>query len=324
MADDSDRLDLIQRLADKQNAGDKKSLAERAAEKLAATPAKPATRIVAPAAADTVTQPRQPPETASKRPIEDDADRESFRSKLDFDKLKRSGYITPDQQQSHLAEEFRAIKRPLLLRAFGNDKRKIERGNVVMITSAQPGEGKTFTSINLAMSIASERDLHVLLIDTDVYRQRLEDELGIGDRKGLVDLLFDDTLELTDLFVRTDIPNLTILPVGTRHPQAPELMASQKMAALMDDIAARYPDRVIIIDSPPVLASSEASVLALLVGQIVLVVEANRTKKSNVERSLKLISNCENIYFVINKTGADSTISPYRTYAYYDEYRKQA
>ena len=322
MADDSDRLDLIQRLADKQNARDKKSLAERAAEKLAAMPVKPAARAVADTAVDPRSQPRPPGDSGQKIKVPDNAERETFRCNLDYDQLRRSGYITPDQQQSHLAEEFRAIKRPLLLRAFGNDKRKIERGNVVMITSAQPGEGKTFTSINLAMSIASERDLHVLLIDTDVYRHMLEDRLGIGDRQGLVDLLIDDKLELTDLFVRTNIPNLTILPVGTKHPQAPELMASQKMAALMDDIAARYPDRVIIIDSPPVLASSEASVLALLVGQIVLVVEANRTKKANVERSLKLISNCENIYFVINKTGSDSTISAYRTYSYYDEYRK--
>ncbi|MEX2615426.1 MAG: XrtA-associated tyrosine autokinase [Alphaproteobacteria bacterium] len=321
MADDSDRLDLIQRLADKQNAGDKKSLAERAAEKLAATRVKPAAMTVADAASDSRSRPQPSGDSQPKNKVPDNADRETFRFNLDYDQLRRSGYITPDQQQSHLAEEFRAIKRPLLLKAFGNDKRKVERGNVVMITSAQPGEGKTFSSINLAMSIASERDLHVLLIDTDVYRHRLEEELGIGDRKGLVDLLIDDKLELTDLFVRTNIPNLTILPVGTKHPQAPELMASQKMASLMDDIAARYPDRVIIIDSPPVLASSEASVLALLVGQIVLVVEANRTKKANVERSLKLISNCENIYFVINKTGADSTISAYRTYSYYDEYR---
>ena len=324
MADDSDRLDLIQRLAEKQNSGEKKSLAERAAEKLATSPVNQAPKTGATAHSDTNSQRQKPVTKDKKSGIADSGDKGTFRSELDFDKLRQSGYITPDQQQTHLAEEFRAIKRPLLLKAFGNESRKVERGNVIMITSAQPGEGKTFTSINLAMSIASERDLHVLLIDTDVYRHRLEDELGIGGRKGLVDLLIDDNLELTELFVRTNIPNLTILPVGTLHPQAPELMASQKMSALMDDIAARYPDRVIIIDSPPVLASSEPSVLALLVGQTVLVVEANRTKKSNVERSLKLISNCENIYFVINKTGSDSTVSPYRSYAYYDEYRKQA
>ena len=210
----------------------------------------------------------------------------------------------------------------MLLNAFGSGKNKIDRGNVILVTSAKPGEGKTFVTINLALSIASERDLHVLVIDTDVYRRRLEEELSIENDKGLVDLLIDDDLNLPDLLVRTDIPNLSILPVGIRNPQAPELLASQKMAALMADIAARYPDRVIIVDSPPVLASSEASVMALLVGQVVMVVEAHKTDALEVEQALKLINTCENINFVINKAGGDSGMSPYGTYGYYDEYRQ--
>jgi len=151
----------------------------------------------------------------------------------------------------------------------------------------------------------------------------LENVFGIEEQKGLVDLLVEDNLNLPDLLIRTDIPNLTILPVGNKVPEAPELLSSQKMTALMSDIAARYPDRVIIIDSPPVLASSEASVFAMLVGQIVMVVESNRTNRDNVAQALKRISTCKNISFVINKTGSDSAISPYRSYAYYDEYRKQ-
>jgi len=330
MADDKDRLDLVQRLAEKQKADSSKSLAERAAEKLSAASPTPAPRPAKSQEAMAAPEPTAAPNVQPAQKSAPDRSnavgsktKESQRSVLDFAKLKRAGYITPDSQQTHIAEEFRAIKRPLLLNAFGGGKHRIERGNVILVTSAQPHEGKTFTTINLAMSIASERDLHVLVVDTDVYRHRLEEELDLSGRDGLVDLLVDDDRELTDLFVRTDVPNLTILPVGNKHPQAPELLASQKMASLMEDIAARYPDRVIIIDSPPVLASSEANVLSLLVGQIVMVVEANRTRKANVERSLKLISNCENIHFVINKTGVDSTISPYRTYAYYDEYRKQ-
>lgn len=314
MPEPGDSLDLVQRLAERQN----KSLAERAAEKLAsavgrATPAPPATPAELP----------QERESRGTPPAGRAGASETHRVKLDFQKLHSAGYITPDKQQSNIAEEFRAIKRPLLLKAFGIGTGKIERGNVILVTSAQPGEGKTFTAINLAMSIASERDLHVLLIDVDVYRRQLEIVLGIEDRQGLVDLLVDDDLNLPDLLVRTDIPNLTVLPVGEQRPEAPELLSSQKMAGLMGEIAARYPDRIIIIDSPPLLASSEASVLAMLVGQTVMVVEANKTNRESVTQALKRINNCENVNFVINKTGSDSTHSPYGTYAYYDEYRKQ-
>ena len=190
MADDNNnnRLDLVQRLAEKQNADKSKSLAERAAEKLAA-----ASTASKPAQTET---PRSEPENSVKPHASNVAPdsstdakastKEIQRSTLNFCKMKRAGYITPDAQQSHLAEEFRAIKRPLLLNAFGGGKHRIERGNVILVTSAQPHEGKTFTTINLAMSIASERDLHVLVIDTDVYRHRLEEELDLGGREGLV------------------------------------------------------------------------------------------------------------------------------------------
>lgn len=344
MADPSnDRLDLIQRLAEKQANEGGGSLAERAAERLAtqakasAPAAKPieATPAPSPAAAapSQATPPPATPETpatppsATEAPQKQDhgsAQKRGVVHTLDLERMSRAGFITPDVQQSHTAEEFRTIKRPLLLNAFGSGRTKIERGNVILVTSSKPGEGKTFVSINLALSIASERDLHVLVIDTDVYRRQLEIQLGIENEKGLVDLMVDDDLNLPDLLVRTDIPNLTVLPVGTRNPQAPELLASQKMATFMADVSARYSDRVIIIDSPPVLASSEASVLALLVGQVVMVVEANKTDSGNVEQALKLINTCENINFVINKTGAEAGSSPYGTYTYYDEYRQKA
>ncbi len=332
MTKNSNRLDLIQRLAEKQSSDEKLSLAERAAEKLnqtpapsqhktaTATPLKPDTITATPAAAENTESPQKSVDS----PSTPHSPQQRNVVGLDFGQLERAGYITPNEPQSHIAEEFRTIKRPLLLSAFGTEKNKVERGNVILVTSAKPGEGKTFISLNLALSIASERDLHVLIIDTDVYRRRLEEELGLDDKKGLVDLLLEDDLNLPDLLVRTDVPNLTVLPVGVRNPQAPELLSSQKMATLMTDIAARYPDRVIIIDSPPILASSEASVLAMLVGQIVFVVEAHKTDAGEIEQSLKLINTCENINFVINKAGVDSNSSPYGTYSYYDEYRQSS
>lgn len=333
MADSrNDRLDLIQRLADKQASEEGGTLAERAAEKLAAQTKAPApaakpiaaTATPSPAATPPVTPVPAKAVTTPQKQGHGSTQKAGIVHTLDLERMSRAGFITPDVQQSHTAEEFRTIKRPLLLNAFGSGRTKIERGNVILVTSSKPGEGKTFVSINLALSIASERDLHVLIIDTDVYRRQLEIQLGIENEKGLVDLMVDDDLNLPDLLVRTDIPNLTVLPVGNRNPQAPELLASQKMATFMADIAARYSDRVIIIDSPPVLASSEASVLALLVGQVVMVVEANKTDSVNVEQALKLINTCENINFVINKTGAEAGSSPYGTYTYYDEYRQKA
>ncbi len=337
MANNGDRLDLIQRLAEKQSNEGKRSLTERAAETLnkASENKVSGTKTSAPPTQDSqinasTYQPERKPAASPISTSENSAnsavdsappDRKNY-VKLDFNQLAQAGFITPNEPQSHIAEEFRTVKRPLLLNAFSTNKKNIERGNVLLVTSSKPGEGKTFVSLNLALSIASERDLHVLIIDTDVYRRRLESELGLDDKKGLVDLLIEDDLHLPDLLIRTDIPNLSILPVGVRNPQAPELLSSQKMATLMMDIAARYPDRVIIIDSPPILASSEASVLAMLVGQIVFVVEAHKTDAGEIEQALKLINTCENINFVINKTGADSISSPYGTYSYYDEYRQ--
>lgn len=335
MAENNDRLDLIQRLADKQASNSGGSLAERAAEKLAAkskpsapAPEQPAVPVNSDTQSPVAPPPVGDPAPESKRAVPSNptapARKQIKFASLNLEQLSQQGFITPSAQQSHTAEEFRTIKRPLLLGAFGTGKGKVEKGNVILVTSSKPGEGKTFTTINLALSIASERDLHVLVIDTDVYRRQLGAVLGIEEDKGLVDLLAEDMHNLPDLLVRTDIPNLSVLPVGSRNPQAPELLSSQKMAALMEDISARYPDRVIIIDSPPILASSEASVLAMLVGQIVMVVEANKTDTSEVQQALKLINTCENVNFVINKTGGDSGSSPYGTYSYYDEYRQRS
>lgn len=220
---------------------------------------------------------------------------------IDLVRLQVAGYVTPQSERTRISEEYRVIKRPLLLNAFARGEHRIPNGHLIMVTSARPGEGKTFTSLNLAMSMASERELFVLLIDADVHRGTLMRELGVKAEKGLVDLLVDDSLTLHDTLVRTNVPNLTLLPSGMQHSEATELLASQRMSKLMNDIATRYPDRVIIIDTPPVLASSEAGVLGLLVGQVVMVVEWGSTTRQAVEQALPLIGTCQNINFVLNK-----------------------
>lgn len=338
MATDDERLNLVQRLAEKQSRKDERSLSERAADKLADSEAstRQSTDVsskipTAPSAGQHPAQPQaakpapRPAETNHTAPTTGqdatpDAPKANYFD-IDLPRLQLAGYISPNAQQTRLAEEYRTIKRPLLLKAFGAEETRIKNGNVLMVTSARPGEGKTFTAINLAMSIATERDLHVMLIDADVYKHELCARLGAPNDQGLVDLLVDDSLHLPDILLRTNIDNLTILPSGARHPSAPELLASQRMAAFMKDIAARYPDRIIIIDAPPVLASSEPGVLALLVGQIIMVVESNKTDRHNLEQSLALVSNCPDISFVLNKTSSAFGSGQYSAYTYYDEYR---
>jgi receptor protein-tyrosine kinase len=243
------------------------------------------------------------------------------RVKLDMEGLRAAGVVTSYTDRSHIAEEFRLIKRPLLLKAFAPPPDDIVNGNLIMVTSSKAGEGKTFCAVSLAMSIAQERDLTVLLIDADVAKPDIPRVLGIETQKGLVDLIADenDSLDLADVLVRTDLENLTILPAGRQHHLATELLASEKMDKFVKDIAARYPDRVIIFDSPPVLMSSVPGVLALHVGQILFVVEADRTVQPSVDTALGLISTCQDISLLLNKTqpsGNNGRFGAYYGYGY--------
>ncbi len=219
---------------------------------------------------------------------------------IDFERLRARGFALPDDQ-SALAEELRLIKRPLLSAAFGSDKQPGENANLIMVTSANPNEGKTFIAANLAFSMASEHGVHVLLIDADVVRPAMPDLLGFEASRGLVDAVSDSGVDLADVMVRTNIPNLIILPAGTPRPGASELLASARMARFVEDIAKRYSDRVVIFDTPPVLARSEPIVLAQHVGQIVLVVEAERTSPAAVREALDLIGQRRFTGVILNK-----------------------
>jgi len=224
--------------------------------------------------------------------------------------------VTPDAPRSQIADEFRVIKRPIVRNAFGRSGAKIRNGNLVMVTSALPGEGKTFTSVNLALSIAMELDTTVLLVDGDVAHPDLPKQLGVANSPGLLELLTRDDLDLGDVLVRTNIENLTILPAGAHQRRATELLASEQMAILLRDLASRYPDRIIVFDSPPLLATTEARVLATHMGQIVMVVAADSTRQQAVNLALSTIENCEVVLMVLNK--ADKTdVGTY--YGYYGD-----
>jgi exopolysaccharide/PEP-CTERM locus tyrosine autokinase len=214
------------------------------------------------------------------------------------------------------SDEYRRIKRPLLSNAFGKTASLVERGNLVLITSSVPGEGKSHTAVNLALSIAQERDHTVLLMDCDVTRKGVSHMLDLAEKPGLVELLENDNLSVGDVLLRTDIPQLTVLSAGKQHEYVTELLASQRMAALVDEIATRYDDRVIILDGPPLLPTPQTQVLETLVGQIVFVIEAGKTPQAVVEEALALIPEDKAAGVVLNKSEGVFERSGYY-YSYY-------
>lgn len=248
----------------------------------------------------------------------DDAKHTSRRVEIDVEAMRAMGIVTADTEGSLIAEEFRLVKRPLLLKAFDRGPGAIRNGNLIMVSSSNANEGKTFCALSLAMSIAVERDLTVMLVDADLAKPNIPEVLGFEAELGLVDMLADDDLELSDVLVRTDLKNLTVLPAGRSHHLATELLASERMERLVEDIAQRYSDRVIIFDSPPTLMSSIPGVLALHVGQIVYVVQADLTTQGAIDAGLGLISACKNIYLLLNKTraiGEADTFGAYYAYS---------
>lgn len=226
----------------------------------------------------------------------------SRRIELDMAALAERGVVTPDAGRSQLADELRVIKRPLLGNAAGKSAAPIRDANLIMITSAVPGEGKTTIAANLAMSIAMELDHTVLLVDADVARPSLPSIFGFGHQKGLLDLLTEDSLELSQVLLRTNVEKLSILPAGTQHPRATELLASTAMIDLLADMARRYADRIIIFDSPPLLLTTEARALAAHMGQVVVVVRAESTKQLEVKHALAAIEACPVKLVVLNCT----------------------
>jgi protein-tyrosine kinase len=223
------------------------------------------------------------------------------RVRLDVKALAARGYVTPDSPATRLSNEFRVIKRPLIANASGRGRSEVPNGHRVMVTSANPDEGKSFCAVNLALSIAAERDLQVLLIDADVARPSLQRELRLPSGPGLMDLLLDPTLPLEATVRETDIDKLAVMTAGTLSDNANELLASDAMGRLLDLITERYPDRIVIFDAPPLLPTTEARVLAGLMGQIALVVEAGVTPQGAVEEALSTIEACPVVGVILNK-----------------------
>jgi len=261
---------------------------------------------VAPAVAYTSSKNEQPP-------IEDIAN-------IDWMRLTELGFVAPGDSNTLAVEEYRNIKRPLVSNAFGKGSEGISRANLILITSSLPGEGKTFTAINLALSIANERDKKVLLIDADVARPSIAKVLGIKSSPGLIDYLEGADVTFSDMAIRTTIPGLRVIPAGKLHKHSTELLSSNKMALFVEELSSRYPDRIVIFDSPPLLAATQGEILAKLVGQVVLVIEAEKTMQSVVMESVDKLASCDVVLAVFNKSKTN-TDTGYYGYGYgYGQY----
>ncbi|QLQ25395.1 MAG: tyrosine-protein kinase family protein [Dechloromonas sp.] len=238
------------------------------------------------------------------------------RVELDLEAIAASGLLVPSQTRTLLASEFRVIKRPLIANAMNKGASPIDNGNLIMVTSALPGEGKSFTAINLAVSIAMELDNTVMLVDADVARPTVLSMLGLPPAEGLLDVVTANSLDISGVLLRTNIEKLSILPSGTQHAQATELLASDVMVRLLDDMAQRYPDRIIIFDSPPLLSTTEARTLATHMGQIVVVVQAGETAQAAVKEALSTIEACPLKMMVLNQATQPATERYGYGYAY--------
>jgi receptor protein-tyrosine kinase len=234
---------------------------------------------------------------------------------IDALSLERAGMVDWSRTRTRISEEFRLVQRQILRSAFGPGA---EPGfsNLLLVTSARPGEGKSFMSTNLSGSIARQGDHHVLLIDADSKRDSICYNFGLSQARGLLDLAANPKLDPAPLIVKTPIERLSILPVGRERERSAELFSTKEMTRIIQSLGRRYADRLLILDAPPCLSTSDPAVLAQVVGQILFVVEADRTQRDEIEASLDLIQACPSITLVLNKQQISSryTFGAYSSY----------
>lgn len=236
--------------------------------------------------------------------------------RFDFDDLKARGFLVPDDKTAKIHQEFRLVKRRLLDNAFGRLRPVVDNGRLIMVTSSLPGEGKTFSAINLAISIAIGGEHPVLLVDADIARPNVANtlRLDLTGRNGLTDYLDNPSLPLADMLLRTPVQNLTLLPAGQLLHHPVDLLASANMAALVERLKSALPHHVIIFDSPPLLPVTETRSLSALVGQVLLVVAAGDTPRSAVNEALVQLENCEAVGLLFNKAPVQPSAPAYYGY----------
>ncbi|MGE0030121.1 MAG: AAA family ATPase [Steroidobacteraceae bacterium] len=240
---------------------------------------------------------------------------------LDRAALIRAGFLPPDHKQRQIADQFRHVKRPLLASALGRGVEALPNGRLIMLASSLPGEGKTFVSVNLALSMSLERDISVLLVDADVAKPHISRLFGIDAEPGLLEALQDDRLDIESLILPTDIPKFSVLPAGKPNDTATELLASRRMQTIVSRLAASQDRmRVVIFDSPPLLLTSESRVLAQPMGQVVLVVKAGSTPQHAVQDAIRCLGEHKPISLLLNQSEAVSEAGYYYRDGSYGEY----
>lgn len=236
---------------------------------------------------------------------------------FDRNALRAAGLMPPEHQERQIQNQYRQIKRPLIANALGKNAAAVANGHLIMVASAMPGEGKTFTSMNLALSMAVEKDISVLLVDADVAKPHISTMLGLHSEPGLLDALQNELLDVESLVIGTDVERLSILPAGRRNEAATELLASARMEEVVAQLARGDDHRIVLFDSPPLLLTSESRVLSTVVGQIVMVVRSGFTAQQAVLDAIGHLSEGKSTGIVLNQCDVEQESRYYYGYGSY-------
>ncbi len=233
---------------------------------------------------------------------------------ISLERLEQKGFVALSKKRTLINEEFRSIKRKLLNNAFGGISKTLTHSNLILISSSRPNEGKTFCAVNLALSIALEKDKTVLLVDADVLKPSVSKTLELGANAGLIEYLTGEVDDVSSVIYKTNVENLRVIPAGLPHYLSNELLSSDKMQLLFEEFASRYPDRIVIFDCPPLLGVNETTVMAEQCGQGIIVVEELKSKLTEVKKAVDLLPDEMAVGLVMNKV-----INPSDTqgYGYY-------
>jgi protein-tyrosine kinase len=288
------------------------SIVEKAVEKLKTLQpellASPSVEAVAPHSASTI-------ERLSGRARAEQATESAPLWHVDQMALERAGLLPAgNEANDRLADELRRVKRPLMDNAIGNGTKVLAHAGRIVVTSAVPGEGKTFTALNLALSLARELDFEVLLVDGDIPKSHITRVLGLSGRPGLMDVLVDERRHPAEVIVRTDVPNLLVVPVGERHPLTAELFGSLRMEYVLEELGGRNLHRLVVFDSSPLLATSESQVLASHMGQVVVVIAAGHTGQHAVNSALQSLNDSQYVGLILNMSCLPASENHYDNY----------
>lgn len=246
---------------------------------------------------------------------------------VDFGAFRHAGLLPLDQDATdRLADELRRIKRPLLDNVTGKGARPVSHPERIVVSSAAPNEGKTFTALNLALSLARDPDFEVLLVDGDVPKGDITRLLGLEGHPGFMDVLADERRRPADVIVRTDVPNLLVVPTGEKSGLAAELFGSLRMEYVLEELGGRSRRRLVVFDSSPLLAVSESQVLASHMGQVVVVVAAGRTHRHALASALEGMNGSQYVGLILNMSRLPASENHYDRYygRYSREYQGEA